>query len=241
MSKTAWSPMGEKLKAVLPGAVWSYIRRVGSAVLTPFRFSFGMGHFRSCLAARAIDRDGKPLPWYTYPAIDAVQYKNFSGRKVLEFGGGQSTRWWSARADRVVTIEPNETWANELKSAVGANVDVHHVPIDRETRDVSKVRAAIESSGVDHFDVIVVDGHLRREAALMTVSMLTDDGVMIFDNAQSNKFHEVTAETGHTRIDFHGWWPGVHTRGCTSFAFKGDCFLFRPEDPVIDVEATRPA
>ena len=240
MAETGWTPLANTLKSLLPRGIWSFVRRVSSAVLTPFRFSFVTGHFKSCLKTRAIDADGKPLPWYTYPAIDAVRYKDFTGRKVLEFGGGQSTRWWSQRAKKVVTIEPDEAWAAELRGDVGENVDVHHVPIDRETRDISKVAEAIAQSNVDRFDIIVVDGHLRREAALLTIKMLSDDGVMIFDNSESNRFHEVTAETGHTRVDFYGWIPGVYTQGCTSFAFRGDCFLFAPDDPVIDPETGKP-
>lgn len=236
MSETGWTPLANGLKSILPGGVWSFLRRTSSAVLTPFRFSFSTGHFQSCLKTRAIDEKGQPVPWYTYPAIDAVRYKDFSGRKVLEFGGGQSTRWWAERADKVVTIEPDEGWAAELRGAVGPNVDIHYVPIDRETRDISKVAEAIKSSDVDHFDVVVVDGHLRREAALLTIDMLTEDGVMIFDNSQGNRFHEVTAESGHSRVDFYGWIPGVHTRGCTSFAYRNNCFLFAPADPIIDPE-----
>lgn len=241
MGDSVWSPLGKKLQKILPGGIWSFVRRFGSAVLTPIRFSFATGHFKSCMRARAIDAQGNAVPWYTYPAIDAVRFKDFTGRKVLEFGGGQSTRWWSERAEKVVTIEPDADWAAELKGAVGPNVDVHHVPIDRETRDISKVAEAIASSGVEQFDIVVVDGHLRREAALLSIGMLTADGAMIFDNSEANSFHEVTAETGHTRVDFHGWAPGVHTQGCTSVAFRGQCFLFASDDPIINLETGKPA
>ena len=240
MAETGWTPLANTLKSLLPRGIWSFVRRVSSAVLTPFRFSFVTGHFKSCLKTRAVDADGEPLPWYTYPAIDAVRYKDFTGRKVLEFGGGQSTRWWSQRAEKVVTIEPDEAWAAELRGDVGENVDVHHVPIDRETRDISKVAEAIAQSNVDRFDIIVVDGHLRREAALLTIKMLSDDGVMIFDNSESNRFHEVTAETGHTRVDFYGWIPGVYTQAAPRSPSRGDCFLFAPDDPVIDPETGKP-
>lgn len=241
MSQTGWSPLANRLKSVLPAGAWRFTRRVSSAVLTPFRFSFVTGHFKSCLKTRAIDRAGEPLPWYTYPAIDVVRFKDFNGRKVLEFGGGQSTRWWANRADTVVTIEPDQNWAAELRDAVGPNVILHHVPIDRETRDVSKIAEAIASSGVEKFDVIVVDGHLRNEAAMLTVDMLTDDGVMIFDNSQGYYFHEVTADKQLQRVDFYGWIPGVHTQGCTSFAYRNTCFLFAPADPIIDLEVGQPA
>ena len=241
MSQTGWSPAANRLKAILPQAVWGALRRVSSAILTPIRFSLVTGHFRSCLKTRAVDQKGQPLPWYTYPAIDAVRFKDFSGRNVLEFGGGQSTRWWAQRADRVVTIEPDGNWAADLRDTIGPNVDVHHVPVNRETRDTSGILAAIEASGLEQFDVIVVDGHLRKEAALLTMDMLTEDGVMIFDNSQSYFFHEITEELGCQRVDFHGWLPAVYTQGCTSFAYRSKCFLFAPADPIIDLETGKPA
>ena len=49
MAETGWTPLANTLKSVLPGGIWRFVRRVSSAVLTPFRFSFVTGHFKSCL------------------------------------------------------------------------------------------------------------------------------------------------------------------------------------------------
>jgi hypothetical protein len=61
----------------------------------PFSRRFGLsvcsGHFRSSVNGKALSQAGVPLPWYTYPAIDFLTQRDFRGRSVLEFGGGQST------------------------------------------------------------------------------------------------------------------------------------------------------
>src|SRR5262245_56791293 len=83
-------------------SVLSAVRRTQTALRAPIRFSKNTGHFLSSLKARAVDKDGNPLPWYTYPAIDFLRRKCFAERTVLEFGSGQSTLWWAARARSVV-------------------------------------------------------------------------------------------------------------------------------------------
>jgi hypothetical protein len=95
-------------KRILPPAVWSPIRAVMTAVLTPIRFSRRTGHWRSSLRRAALSAGGAPIPWYTYPAIDFLQQRSFENCDVLEFGSGQSTLWWSRRARSVLTIEEDE-------------------------------------------------------------------------------------------------------------------------------------
>jgi hypothetical protein len=93
------------IKRILPEAIWLPLRAAATAVITPIRFSRVTGHWKSSLRTVAQAADGTPLPWYTYPAIDFLTQRDFSGKNVLEFGGGQSTLWWSARARSVLTIE----------------------------------------------------------------------------------------------------------------------------------------
>src|ERR1700730_8324305 len=92
-------------KAVFPRFVWTRIRAISTALITPFVFSRSSGHFKSSLKEKAVDRHGHPLPWYTYSCIELLRHRDFAGRRILEFGSGQSTLWWASRADRVVSIE----------------------------------------------------------------------------------------------------------------------------------------
>ena len=98
------------VKRLFPQWLSNPIRNVVTAVLTPIRYSYRTGHFRSSLKMAAVTRHGDPLPWYTYPAIDFLKDRNYAGKTVLEFGGGQSTLWWATHAASVVTFEASAKW-----------------------------------------------------------------------------------------------------------------------------------
>ncbi|MHB2169148.1 O-methyltransferase [Alsobacter sp. R-9] len=203
-----------------------FMRRWATAFVTPVRFSVLRGHARSSLAELAVDRRGAPLPWYTYPAIDFLDARNFSGRSVLEFGGGQSTLWWQERAERVVTIEGDEAWAGQLQARSTGKVTVLHVPVDEERRDISAVIEAISQTGHETFDLVVIDGHLREELARIATRYLKRDGAVIMDNSEGYEFFEATRKSGMLRADFYGFAPGVSLQHCTSILFNPACFLF---------------
>jgi len=220
----------------LPRGVWQPLRSFGTALYTPVRFALKTGHFRSSLNSKACTRSGQPLPWYTYAAIDFLAPRDFTGRKVLEFGGGQSTLWWSKRAERVLTIDPDAGWAEYVKKNVGANVSVHHVPVDRGTRTVEPIRALIGASGMERFDVVVIDGHLREELVAVAFDHLAPGGAVVMDNAEGYRFVELLAGRNCRRVDFYGFAPGSSMQSCTSIAWTGDCFLLQPDIPIVDIE-----
>ena len=224
-------------KKLLPGPIWSKLRATATAVITPIRFSTTTGHWKSSLRMTACGPSGAPIPWYTYPAIDFLEQRDFRTRDVLEFGGGQSTLWWAARARRVVTIEEDVEWASTLRSRVGANVDLHHVPVDLATRSIDSVTAVLDANPIERFDIIVIDGHLRAELADLSFKYLAPNGALLLDNAEGYGFYDVIKSRNCRRMDFYGFAPGVVLRHCTSLLFVDDCFLLQPDIPIVDIEA----
>lgn len=57
-----------------------------------------------------IDKDGNPIPWYTYPAIEYLSQFDYGDKKVFEFGCGNSSLFWAVRAQEVISIEDNPSW-----------------------------------------------------------------------------------------------------------------------------------
>jgi hypothetical protein len=207
--------------AFLPKRVWEVGKMLMAAFATPRRFD--IGHLRSSFAMRPMDRHGRPLPWYSYPAIEKLQASDFTGKRVLEFGGGQSTRWWAERAGSLVTIEADPPWAAEIQAAAPC-AEVHCVPIDPATRSIQPIRKLLAGRS---FDVIVVDGHLREECTEFAVSLLAADGALILDNSEGYGLFDLTVRLGLERVDLWGHSPGVWRRQCTSIAYRGSCFLLR--------------
>src|SRR5205814_7195262 len=71
-----------RLKRLLPAALWRPLRAVMTGFITPVRFSLATGHWKSSIAMSARAADGRPIPWYTYPAIDFRAQRDFQNRHV---------------------------------------------------------------------------------------------------------------------------------------------------------------
>jgi hypothetical protein len=193
-------------------------------VLTPLVFSRSTGHFRSSLSARALDRRGEPLPWYTYPAIDFLADQDYSGASVLEFGAGQSTLWWARRAREVVATESDPDWYARLARAVPPNATLLRLPLSLE---------GLQSHlGERTFDVVVVDGQERLLAAREAARRVSLRGAVVVDDSEgfwgpegTYPIMDLFREAGFMRVDFYGHAPGVILPRCTSVFFRPGCPL----------------
>ena len=72
------------------------------------------GQWRSIREKMPIDGQGKPIPWYTYPAIEYLKQLNLIDKNVFEWGSGNSSLFWAGRAKSVVSIESDKNWFNEV-------------------------------------------------------------------------------------------------------------------------------
>ncbi len=211
------------VRRILPLPVAEAVRSTGTALIGPFRNAYRSGFIRSSFANRAVDRNGNPLPWYTYPSIDFLKTQDFEGKRVLEFGCGQSTPWWASRAAHVVGIEENVEWAKAIASRNLPNVTVKHVP--RSTPNYrDHVLAYLEGQT---FDVIIIDGGNRSSACKCALSVLAPGGAIICDNAEGYGMFDALRDSGLMRVDFYGSCPGVVLPHFTSIFFGPDCWMFR--------------
>lgn len=219
------------VKKIAPPPLARGIRAFFTMTLTPFFFSYKSGHYRSALLSKAVDQQGQPIPWYTYPANQFLAAKQFSDCTVLEFGAGQSTLWWSQRAKQIVSLESDRTWYEHLQREVrSANVELHYLP-----DDLTGWQAAI---GDRHFDVIVIDGLDRFKASQIVTDLLKPNGFILLDNAEGSWGEEGTYPIidwfyarGFRRIDFYGHAPGVMSLHCTSLFYKDDTFVLHDSQP----------
>jgi hypothetical protein len=228
------------LRRVLLDTVWRPVRGVATGIITPIRFGVATGHWKSSVARAARSADGSLTPWYTYPATP-IRPSISCGNAIFATAtswssGGQSTLWWSARAHSVLTIEENAEWVARLRPQIGSNVSLHSVPVEPAAQSLQRISGLLEGSKVGKFDVIVVDGHLRRELAAIAFDYLAPDGALILDNTEGYGFHEEIADRSCRRVDFFGFAPGVVLRHCTSLVFVGDCFLLHPDIPIPVIE-----
>lgn len=222
-------------KKYFPNRIWRPIRSTVTAFYTPIRFGWNSGHFRSSFLNKAVDRHGDKIPWYSYPAIDFIKNKNFKGKRILEFGSGQSTFWWSERAESIMAFEENLQWYQHLNKNLNTNIDLVYASNENKSTCLSVIENALK--GKQPFDVIIVDGSYRLEACQLAIPYLKEGGVVITDNSEGEGYGFRTAfeGLGFSRVDFFGYSPGVVLMQATSFFFKGTSFIFSNDDPIDNI------
>jgi hypothetical protein len=72
--------------------------------------------FLESIEFRRPQRNGLPIPWFTFSAIDYLDNLDLAGKRVLEVGGGFSTLYWARRGLTGLTLECDPTWCNLLVS-----------------------------------------------------------------------------------------------------------------------------
>jgi hypothetical protein len=184
--------------------------RKGGGGVAYLKFS---GWLRSANAGRAMDRYGEPIPWYTYAAIYFLGPRISPTMRVFEYGCGQSTLWWAKRVKEVVSVENQLPWARQMPDLPNAKI------IPKYTAE----GYAAEITKHGKFDIVVIDGEARIACARHTLDCLTEDGVVIWDNAENPVYVEgkaILAERGFRDIPFDGLGPVLNWRWTTSVLYR---------------------
>lgn len=183
------------------------------------------GHDRSIAAGLAVDARGNPLPMYTYPAIEYLAQLDFSDRDVLEFGSGQSTHWWAARARAVTAVEHDDHWVRRLEEAAAPNVTCLFAK--REDIATGQGYLAVLPSNRRHH-VIALDGLHYHDCAVAVRSLLEPGGLVILDNAD---FYPATCavlrDQDFLQVDMAGFKP-CHTDAQVTSLFFDRAFQVKP-------------
>src|ERR1051325_11413300 len=135
------------------------------------------GWMGSVRDAMPLDASGRPIPWYTYGAIDFLDGRVKSNMRIFEYGSGNSTLWWSGRTRCVVSCEHDRAWHASMKARLPANVDYLLVELGDDGRYAKAITAHTEP-----FDIIVIDGRDRVNCAKASLASLKPDGVIVWDN-----------------------------------------------------------
>jgi hypothetical protein len=174
------------------------------------------GHSASNKAGRPIDREGRPLPWYTYPAIEYIESMDWRQRNVFEYGSGNSSHFWAERAASVTSIEHDTAWFERVRSNKKSNHELLHVS------DSAEYAVAIRRFP-QKFDVIIIDGERRLDCAQIATSHLAIGGVVILDNADwFPDAAEVLRAADLIEVDFTGFGPALRYTWTTSLFMRRD-------------------
>jgi hypothetical protein len=164
-----------------------------------------------------IDKDGQPLPLYTYPAIEYIKSIDFKGKKIFEYGSGNSTLFWLDKGAIVTSVENDESWRERLTRKIGK--DKNHKLLFAKKKGY--INAIMQDDA--KYDLIVIDGSENRlECTKNALKKIKKDGVIILDNADwfANSAKLIRDELDFIQIDFYGFRPSKHNSAVTSVYFS---------------------
>jgi Methyltransferase domain len=171
------------------------------------------GHKRSRSTKASVDQNGQPIPWYTYPALEFVDDLSFAGKRIFEFGSGNSTIYWARRCEEIVAVEHDPDWHAKIADAMPANATLLHRPNEAD------FIAQIERHGL--FDVVIIDSpNWRWACARIAGRFLRPGGLIILDNSDWYvKAAEELSGQGYLQVDMKGFGPINPYTWVTSFFF----------------------
>jgi len=162
------------------------------------------GWFRSFYTKKAIDAQGKPIPWFTYSAIHFLENRLKSEFDVFEYGCGNSTLWLAERVRTIDAVEGDKAWVEYLKPKMPAKVQITHYAV--QENENGKYAHAISETG-KHYDVVIVDGRDRNNCVINAEKYLKEQGILILDNSDRPDYQigiNFMMEKGYKKIDFIG-------------------------------------
>ena len=174
---------------------------------------------------RAQDKEGNPIPWLTYPAIDFLSDRLNNTIRVFEYGSGSSTSWFVNKVGSIISCEHDFDWYEIVKAELGDNPNANLV-----FRDLEK-GADYEEEVLNQnkrFDLILIDGRRRNSCGANSIRALSDTGVIIWDNSDRSEYQQGIAkllESGFKRLDFYGPAPGSFRESCTTIFYRADNIL----------------
>jgi|LauGreSBDMM110SN_4_FD.fasta_scaffold01436_4 hypothetical protein len=219
--------------------MWLFIRnKIGKIIL----FFLGRGWFVILANSRAIafefnqynsaknfncvDKFQRPIPYFTYPAVEYLDNHNLNGLKIFEYGSGSSTLYFLRKGALVTSIEHNKDWHFKVTKKANNSNSLNCIL----TEDKSSYINRAEILGAD---IVVIDGKYRTECTHYIIRMIEEKkltfSMIIFDNSDwyPDSILKIDKKTGWPRADFCGFSPTNRFNGATSIHLNPNKLLPR--------------
>jgi predicted O-methyltransferase YrrM len=187
-------------------------------------FAFWLGSQFAIHDAAALAR--LDVPWWTFPAIDAVErwIRARNGNvRVFEYGSGASTVWLARRATHVVSVEHDIGFAKIASPMLALpNVElrviepVHVSGTPRTGSGRSGYKDCDFSAYVDtiandaaRYDLIIIDGRARDACLRRAWDYLDAEGLIVFDNSSRRRYQAALQAIEGRMTRYRGWAPAL--------------------------------
>ncbi len=186
-------------------------------------FAFWLGSQFAIHDAAALAR--MDVPWWTFPAIDAVDrwLAARSDVHVFEYGSGASTVWLARRAAHVVSVEHDVGFATIAAPMLALpNVQLRVIEPVRAsgTPRAGSGRSGYEdcdfsayvdsiADGAARYDLIIIDGRARDACLRRAWDCLGPGGLVVFDNSRRRRYQASLESVGAPLTRLGGWAPAL--------------------------------
>lgn len=207
----------------LKNIIWKILIKLKIGGIIQLLLASGLkddGWFESFNTKKSIDKDGNPIPWCTYPFIKFIEPRLKKDFTVFEYGSGNSTIWYAKKVKQIISVENDEAWFKVISKILPANAKLIYIKSDI---DGEYCRSVIKQN--IKFNIIIIDGRDRINSIKFSVNQLTDDGIIVFDNSQIEKYKEglnLLNSMNFKKIDFIGPLPIVSHNNQTSIFYRNN-------------------
>lgn len=205
----------------LKNIIWKILIKLKIGGIIQLLLASGLkddGWFESFNTKKSIDKNGNPIPWCTYSFIKFIEPRLKKDFTVFEYGSGNSTIWYAKRVKQIISVENDEDWFKVVSKLLPANAKLIYIKSDI---DGEYCRSIINQN--NKFNIIIIDGRDRINSIKFSVNQLTDDGIIVFDNSQIEKYKEgldLLYSMNFKKIDFIGSLPIVSHDNQTSIFYR---------------------
>jgi len=178
------------------------------------------GWFKSYYEKQAIDKKGNPIPWCSYPFIKFIEPRLKPSFEVFEYGCGNSTIWFANKVKNITSVEHHKEWYNNISKKLPNNAKV----VFKELMYDGEYSKAIFDEN-KKYNIIIIDGRDRANCVKNAIKSLSDDGIIVFDNAGLKQYQEsieLIMLQKFRRIDFIGATPVIAHNNTTSIFYRNN-------------------
>jgi hypothetical protein len=128
---------------------------------------------------------------------------------LLEWGAGNSTLYFSDFVSKVISLEHDVDYYNQIKKCIDAycvsNVELHYVAPTIKNKNVSRyeqLKDYIEYPITQNFkfNKILIDGRARKECAMFINNYLSNEDIVFIHDFNSNAVEGYVDENYHNTI-----------------------------------------
>jgi hypothetical protein len=200
---------------------------IATAVEVWRTLAFRYGFMRSLREGRCVRADGSPIPWITYPAIEFLESLDFASCRVFEYGAGNSTLFWAARAAVVHSVEFDPDWYARVAASLPAHCSISLA------RTITEYVDAIHRDPAG-YDVVVVDGQNAEQGRLRgcaaALKVLRPGGMIVLDNSGNlPRSCALLRDAGLIEVPMSGFSPLNAWSDTTSIFLRRDFAIPRRE------------